>query len=151
MLVIGVGNWYRSDDAVGVVVARRIASLDLPDVAVYERSGEGAALMESWKGAEDVVVVDAASSGSFPGTIHELDARMQTVPTDFFHSSHAFGVAESIELARALNRLPPRLTVLGIEGGNFAAGVGLSMEVEKAVDRVATIITDRASTAVAVR
>jgi hydrogenase maturation protease len=41
-------------------------------------------------------------------------------------------VAEAIELARALSNFPQRLVVYGIEGKNFAAGVGLSAEVEKA-------------------
>jgi hypothetical protein len=42
------------------------------------------------------------------------------------------GVAEAIELARALGALSRSLVVYGIEGKNFAAGVGLSYEVEKA-------------------
>jgi hydrogenase maturation protease len=151
LLVIGVGNWYRGDDAVGLVVARKLRAMHLPGVQVKEESGEGASLMEAWKNAESVIVVDAVSSGSSPGTIHTLDPHVQTIPTDFFHySSHAFSVAEAIELARALNQLPQRMTVLGVEGENFSAGVDLSTEVGKAVDRVATMITNRASTAVAV-
>jgi hypothetical protein len=36
-----------------------------------------------------------------------------------------------------MGKLPPSLVVYGIEGKNFAAGVGLSSEVEKAVGEVA--------------
>ncbi len=141
MLVIGVGNWYRSDDGVGLVVARKIEAMNVPAVVVREESGEGAALIEAWKDAGNVVIIDAASSGSVPGTIHQFDARTQTIPSAFIHySSHAFGVAEAIELARALNQLPPRLMLYGIEGKNFAAGVRLSEEVERAAEEVATHI-----------
>jgi hydrogenase maturation protease len=132
-----VGNWYRSDDAVGLVVARKVKSRNLPGVVVREGSGEGAALMEAWKDADSVIIIDAASSGSTPGTIHALDAGLTTIPSAFFHySSHTFSVAEAIELARVLNQLPPQLIVYGIEGKNFSAGVGLSPEVERASEEL---------------
>ena len=58
-------------------------------------------------------------------------------PTAFFnYSTHAFSVAEAVELARVLHQLPPHLTVYGIEGGNFEAGMGLSPDVEGAVAAV---------------
>ena len=50
-LVIGLGNDYRHDDAVGRVVARRLKAIEGDDVRVVEESGEGAALIEAWKGA----------------------------------------------------------------------------------------------------
>ena len=44
----------------------------------------------------------------------------------------ACGVAEAVELARALNQLPAKLIVYGIEGKTFHAGAGFSLEVEGA-------------------
>ena len=41
-------------------------------------------------------------------------------------------MVEAIELARALGNFPQPMVVYGIEGKNFAAGIGLSAEVEKA-------------------
>jgi hydrogenase maturation protease len=137
ILVLGLGNEYRCDDAVGLVVARRISSLSLKNTTVTEESGEGVNLMEAWRGADAVIIVDAISSGSEPGTIHRFVADSQRIPSKFFHySSHAFGVAEAIELARSLNQLPPHLIVYGIEGSRFDAGVGLSSEVARAVEEV---------------
>jgi hydrogenase maturation protease len=144
MLVIGVGNWYRTDDAVGLVVARKLRAMNLPGVLVKEENGEGVALMDAWQGNEHVIIVDAASSGSRPGTVHTLNADSTTIPSAFFHySSHAFSVAESIELARALKQLPSQLIVYGIEGKNFAAGVGLSSEVEHASGAVIRQVIDQ--------
>ena len=83
------------------------------------------------------MLVDAVRSGAPPGTIHRLDARAAPIPTGFFHySTHAFSVAEAVELARSLDQLPPHLIVYGIEGENFEAGVGLSAAVEQAVESV---------------
>ncbi len=137
IVVIGIGNQYRSDDGVGIVVARRLRERFLTRITVLEESGEGAALIDSWRGATWLMLVDAVRSGAPPGTIHRLDAHAAPVPAGFFHySTHAFSVAEAIELARSLDQLPPHVIVYGIEGENFAAGVGLSHAVEQAVEAV---------------
>jgi hydrogenase maturation protease len=136
-LIIGVGNEFRGDDGVGIIVARRLRAQTPANVTILEASGEGAALMEAWEGAALVLLIDATRSGSPPGTIHRFDAHAEPLPSRFFHySTHAFSVAEAVELARALDQLPPRLIVYGIEGKNYTAGEGLSPEVEKAADSV---------------
>ncbi|GAN35236.1 MAG: hydrogenase maturation protease [Candidatus Brocadia sp. AMX2] len=141
ILIIGIGNAYRGDDAVGLHVAQCLKKQAHDHVHVIEESGEGASLMECWKDANSVILIDAVSSGAKPGTIHRLDAHTQPIPTNFFHySTHAFGVAEAIELSRALNQMPRRLIVYGIEGKCFEAGVELSFEVEKAAQEVARCV-----------
>jgi len=44
-LIIGIGNEYRSDDAVGLIVARRLKERLADSAIVLEQSGDGAALM----------------------------------------------------------------------------------------------------------
>lgn len=137
MLVIGVGNEYRGDDGVGILIARRLQAQMPENVDVLIQSGEGAALMETWKGAENVIIVDAVHSGAPPGTVFRLDAGSQPLPSNFFHySTHAFSVAEAVELSRALQQLPDNLMVYGIEGKTFDAGAALSPEVEVAARKV---------------
>ncbi|MBI4327505.1 MAG: hydrogenase maturation protease [Chloroflexi bacterium] len=137
ILVIGLGNDLRGDDAVGRLLARRLKTEAGSAFRVLEASGEGASLMEAWQGTDAVILIDAVQSGAEPGTIHRLDAHAQPLPGRFFHySTHAFNVAEAVELARALGQLPPQLVVYGIEGGNFAAGTGLSPEVALAAAEV---------------
>lgn len=137
-LVIGVGNEYRGDDAVGLIVARRIRAESSARVSVREESGEGVALMEAWQGIESIILIDAVQAGGAPGTIYRFEAHAEPMPVRFFHySTHAFSVAEAIELARKLNQLPARLIVYGIEGRDFEAGIGLSTEVEQAAQEVA--------------
>lgn len=136
-LLIGIGNRFRSDDGVGPVIAERLEALALPATRVCIASGEGAALMDLWREAKAVYLFDAVSSGKAAGTVHRLDAASQTIPQEFFHySTHAFSLAEAVELARALDELPPRLIIYGIEGGSFRAGRELSPPVAAAVDEV---------------
>ena len=137
VLVIGVGNEFRGDDAVGVLVARRLGERNLPGVKVIEQNGEGAALITVWEGAETVFLIDAAQSGAEPGTIHRFEGHEERLPSDPFHfSSHAFGVNEAIEIGRSLGKLPAKLIVYGIEGGDFEIGSGISPRVQEAVDSV---------------
>ena len=130
ILVIGVGSQERGDDGVGLLVARAMGAKNLPHTTIVEESGEGGALLDAWKGADAVFLIDAVSSGGAPGTFHRFDAQAQSIPAKLFrYSSHTFGVAEAVELARALNQLPSRLIVFGIEGKAFETGIGLSPEV----------------------
>jgi hydrogenase maturation protease len=134
-LVIGLGNSWRGDDGAGPAVARGLLDQVQARVRVYE--GEPVGLIEEWSGADTVIVVDAVSSGAPPGTLHRLDPLSEPIPAALSQgSTHAFGLAETIELARTLDRLPPRLTVYGIEGERFAAGQQLSAPVSAAVDAV---------------
>jgi len=138
LLVIGVGNPYRGDDAAGLLAARLLIDLGLDPSLIAEHSGEGASLMEVWKGAEAVILIDAVSSGSPPGTLHRLDPVDQPLPAQMFQSStHAFSLPQAIEMARALSELPPHLLVIGIEGRNFRAGDELSPEVTEALPKAA--------------
>ena len=150
ILVIGVGNEYRSDDAVGLIVARHLRKLSLENVTIIEESGEGANLMDSWKGADTVILIDAASSGASPGTIHRIDARAQRIPRGLFrYSTHAFSVGEAVELARAMDRLPPRMFLYGIEGASFDEGMMLSRVVEKSARRVIELVLEQIRSTIA--
>jgi len=131
-LVIGVGNALRGDDAAGLQVARRLRELGYENA--HESKGETASLMELWQGADTVLLADAAQSGAAPGTVTRLDVSTRPLPSAFLHcSTHAFGVAEAVELSRSLGSLPPRVIVFGIEGKNFEHGTPLSAEVEAGV------------------
>jgi len=136
-LVIGIGNAFRGDDGVGLIVAQRLRALALPGVTVLEQSGEGTALVEAWKAAERVIVVDAVSSGSKPGTVHRLEVTDQPLPAYFSGgSTHTFGLAEAVELARQLDRLPASLIICGVEGQSFTPGADISTEVEAAAEKL---------------
>ncbi|HET6947234.1 MAG TPA: hydrogenase maturation protease [bacterium] len=150
VVVVGVGNAYRRDDAAGLAVVRRLREAVPPGTVVVEAEADPMLILEHCAGAEAAVVIDAVSSGGRPGTVYRLDAGGAPLPERLFGttSTHAFSVGEVVELARALGTLPPRVTVFGIEGRAFEAGEGLSPEVAAAVERVAAEITAEAAMAV---
>lgn len=134
-LIVGVGNAWRHDDAAGLAVARLVGGVEL--------TGEVAGLVEVLGAHHAVIAVDAVASGAGPGTIHRFDAAATPLPGGFRSAStHALGLAEAIELARALDALPAQLVVYGIEGADFSAGEGLSAAVADAVERAAALIAE---------
>jgi hydrogenase maturation protease len=137
--VIGVGNSWRGDDAVGLLVARRLKEAPLPLVSIVECRGTLTAVLEAWKDATGVIVVDAVFSGSRPGTIYRFNAHGAGVPLELSRSpsSHGWGVAEALALGQVLQELPPRLIIYGIEGQNFGPGQEVSQEVAAAIPEAA--------------
>jgi hydrogenase maturation protease len=137
VLVIGCGNADRGDDAAGVLVARRLRERG---VNAREHSGDGLALIESWNDAEYVILIDAAVTGAAAGTITGCIGADAVPLRESSTSTHGFGVAEGIELARALGRLPPMLKIYGIEGKDFTPGAAPSAAVLESVERVVNLV-----------
>ena len=136
MIVIGVGNAARGDDAAGLRAAAALRERVPAGVVVREHEGETLALLDGWEGAAAVILVDAVRSGATPGMLHRLDASSTPLPETLTSSSstHALSLAETIELARALGRLPATVIVHGVEGRRYDAGAGLSPEVAAAIE-----------------
>ena len=81
-------------------------------------------MLDSWVDAEHVIIIDAVLQMGNVGTIHRIDAYKQEVPSGFFnYSTHAFSLAEFIELAGTLDRLPGTLVIYGVEGRDFTMGL----------------------------
>jgi len=144
LIILGIGNPYRGDDGVGLVVARSLRDKVPRDVVVLEQGGEPAALIEAWADADAVLLIDAVSSGAKPGSLHVIDATRTPLSRDLFrHSTHSFGVAEAVELARTLGKLPPALWIYGIEGKDFGTGLDLSPQVAEAAGKTADAVLDK--------
>jgi hydrogenase maturation protease len=137
-MVLGVGNPDRGDDAAGRTVARLLRGMLPQDVEVAELDGEATDLLARLDGIATAFLIDACASDVSAGTVYRFDVGAAPLPQHAFTvSTHGFGLAEAIELARALGQLPPRCVVYAIEGGTFEAGAPLSPPVAAAVGDVA--------------
>lgn len=145
MRIICCGNLYRGDDGAGLLAAERLGQLG---IEVRRITGEATDLVEAMDGAEEVLVVDAVTTGAPAGTIHEWHDGTR----EFQHNSattHALGVAQGIALARVLGNLPERLHIYSIEAKTFEVGGEISVEVRRAAEELASRIADLLSEALA--
>ena len=126
--MIGVGKLYRGDDAAGLAAVERLRGRvpeDVRGAALRAGAEPDASTPGRARGRRDRVT--RSHRGAEPGTLHRFDASEESVPAHVFRSStHAFGVGEAIELARALGRLPDRGRRLRHRGSPIPAGEGLT-------------------------
>jgi hydrogenase maturation protease len=147
VIIIGIGNPLRGDDGAGIAVAHHLKGQFTAEVKIIEEAGDGLLLLEAWRDASSVFLVDAMSSGSAPGKIEVFNVHKQRVPVRFFPcSTHGFGLPHAIALARAIDQLPPEFLIFGIEGELFELGSHMSPRVVQAVGEVATRIHDTIQT-----
>lgn len=143
VVVVGVGNRLRGDDAAGLAVADEVRAGAAGAVEVRVCEEEPSRLIDALEDADVAFIADAVSTGALGGTVHRFDASDSAIPArDFRSSTHALGIGETLELARALGRLPRRVVVFGIEGLDFGAREGLTTVVADGVARAATAMLD---------
>lgn len=136
-IVLGIGNCDRGDDAAGRKVARLLRRMVSGDVEVAEHDGEATALLARLDRVGAAYLIDACVSGAPAGTVHRFDVGASPLPQRMFGlSTHGFGLAEALELARALGQLPGHCIVYAIEGECFELGAPLSLPVSASVVQV---------------
>lgn len=135
--IIGVGSPFGAD-RLGWEVAERMRSDRLltieppPEILCCDRPGPR--LLELLSGVNLAFILDAMSAGLAPGTVRCLTAD-ELEGEDVRFSCHGFGLASTLALGRALRMLPPRLHVVGIEGGE-----GTMPDVRSAAESAARLI-----------
>lgn len=133
--MLGLGNEYAGDDAVGVLAARALAP-ELDGVAdVVESAASGLALLEVFQGYDHAVVLDSICTGRRPpGTVLELGlADLGPVAAPSLHQA---GIPEMAAVAARLGLgFPARTRVLAVEvaipptfGEPLSAEVGAAVE-----------------------
>ena len=121
LLVIGVGNPDRGDDGIGPAVIDAIRSH--PDLAGVETAvettvvaGDLSDIVMTWTPDHEVVIVDAMIGSGPPGTVVAIDGLRDHLPVGPRSlSSHGFGLAETVQLAHTLGRLPHSLTIIAVQ------------------------------------
>jgi len=141
-LVIGIGNKFRGDDAAGLEVAQSLEKKlgTLVDFAYCQE--DALDLMDIWSNREVVFLIDAVSSGKHEiGYIHRFLAHKEQIPSVFSNSStHLINIAQVIELARTLGKLPAEVVLYGIEGKKYHLERDLSKTMQAKLSEVTEII-----------
>jgi len=143
-LVIGCGNLLRGDDAAGPVLIRRMWDRGLPEGMHCADGGTGGMdVAFQMRGVPKVILVDACTSGSEPGTLFEVPGtEVENLPPLAGINLHAFRWDHAIAFARWLLKddYPADVTAYLIEGQRFEVGEGLSPPVDAAVDRLVEVL-----------
>lgn len=147
ILLVGIGQSLRGDDAAGLEAVRLWQETYLaynPAVQVEFCELPGLGLLDLLAGAATAILVDAVASGAAPGTIHRLDREQLAAFVQGSNSAHGWGVAETLALGSQLDPqvLPGKIILIGIEARQMELGAGLSGEVKNALAEAARVIQD---------
>ena len=144
VLVVGCGNLLRGDDGVGPILVRHLWERGVPDGARLVDGGTaGMDVAFQMRGAERVVIIDAAATGVAPGTVYRVPgAELEELPPLQGLHTHSFRWDHAIAFARwALgDACPTDITVFLIEASGVALGADLTEPVESAMEQVIGII-----------
>lgn len=139
-LVVGCGNLLRGDDGVGPILVRHLWERGVPDGARLVDGGTaGMDVAFQMRGADRVVIIDAAATGSAPGTIFRVPAaELEELPPLQGLHTHSFRWDHAIAFARwALAAdCPTDITVYLIEVSGVELGADLSEPVQAAMEQV---------------
>jgi hydrogenase maturation protease len=140
--IIGIGNDFRSDDAVGLLVARKLKEL-YPDFDIIESDGNGVDLLSIFQEYDKVIIIDAAIADNPEdvGQIREIKVTLDFNFSDLkIYSSHSFSLLEALKMGKQLSILPEELYLYLILSKNFSFGQEISEAVKKASEKILDII-----------
>ena len=158
ILIAGVGNELRQDDAFGILLAQKLQHETSfpPSVKIMEIGSAGIHLVQQLFDKYDVLILlDIVKWGGAAGTIHfkEVDVKdINKLPAeeknDFLADMHYINPLKALMMAKAINVLPKQVLFLGCESEEHEEiGIGLSEAVNNALtpafDKIKSWITGR--------
>ncbi len=140
-IILALGNPLRGDDGVGGAVLEHLRSAALPqEVTLMDGGTAGLEIVLLLQHHERAVIIDAADMDRNPGEWAWF------TPSQVYQSArdmhlrgtlHYAGLAEALMLGAALDLLPPRIDIIGIQPASIDWRPGLSKPVLEAVPQVA--------------
>jgi hydrogenase maturation protease len=140
-LIIGCGNLLRGDDAVGPILVRVMWELGIPDSLTLADGGTGGMdVAFKMRGAPHVILVDACTTGSEPGTLFKIPGEeVETLPPLTGINLHSFRWDHALAFAHWLlkDEYPRKVTVYLIEAAQLDFGAVLSDPVRRTMETLA--------------
>ncbi len=145
-VVIGLGNPYMRDDAIGLRAAERLRqSWKGADVVIYEMQDVDISMLLQFGGAKKIVVLDALTSGEPPGTVTLHTVAPGKGSLDQLPTLHSLQLHDLFDLAADKGLLSCPVFIVGAEPKSCEVGEGLSEEAEKALPAMVALAAEQIS------
>ena len=149
ILVAGIGNAWLRDDGFGGEVVRRLESRELPEgAAVFDFGTGGLDLAyEVMRGYDALVLIDVSRQGGEPGTLYVMEAQKEDVEAGIedgqLINPHAMDPQTVLRFVKTLGAWPGKVVIVACEPTEVEEmGMGLSPEVESAVDGAVALVIE---------
>ncbi|ACB51093.1 probable peptidase M52, hydrogen uptake protein [Crocosphaera subtropica ATCC 51142] len=142
LTVIGCGNLNRCDDAVGVIIAQKLQEIfrdqNISNLQIYDCGTAGMEVMFQARGSEKLIIIDACSTDSEPGTIYRVPGEELEELPEASYSLHDFRWDHALAAGRKIfkDQFPNDVTVYLIEAENLGLGLEISPILKNSVKKV---------------
>ncbi|HHX99991.1 MAG TPA: hydrogenase maturation peptidase HycI [Methanothermobacter sp.] len=141
VVILGIGNDMKGDDAVGTVLAQKLSKMfpENDNITIFD----GKTVPENFTGAirrkhpSHIILVDAVEMNRKPGQI-ELISREQIA--NYNISTHAMPLSFLIKYLKST--CPAELIIVGIQPKNISLVNEMSVEVENSVEILLKLFTN---------
>ena len=137
-IIIGLGNTILCDDAVGIIVAKKLyAKVKNKQISFCESSFAGWRIIDIINGYDKVIIVDVIKQNNLEiGKCYKVEAKKNMCIN--LNSSHGLGIFESLELAKQNGwSMPKVISVYGINVQNpYEFGEYLTPQVKKNISKI---------------
>lgn len=146
ILIAGIGDLLRRDDGFGPRVIEKLEKSKLPSNVLAKDYGTSLfELILDLKDFNEAIFVDAVDFEGKAGEIKVIEPKPRKVDEEtavrlMGVSLHEMELQKVIDLAHSLKVLPRKILVIGCKPKDLGFGLGLSKEVEDAVDEAIKII-----------
>lgn len=134
--IVGLGNAWRGDDAVGLLAAERLQQLADAGIEVLRLETPDWQMFEGLRSEDHLIVIDGCLNDSLPGTVRRLDISELSTCSLRHCSSHGLGLAHWLSMAEALGEETGRLLIYAVSIGQTEMGAPLSPEVGQAIEQL---------------
>lgn len=149
LTIIGCGNSNRSDDGVGPYIAQRLreqlAAQPQHQLQVFDAGTAGIEVMFKARHSERLIIIDASSSDSEPGSLFNVPGEMLVAQQADYSNMHEFRWQHALHSGREIygDSFPTDITVYLIESASLELGLNLSPAVLKTADElIDTLLTE---------
>jgi hydrogenase maturation protease len=138
--IIGCGNLLMQDEGIGVHLIRYLQDKKLPDgVELIDGATGGFDLLDFFKDAQKIIIVDAVKGNGTPGDIYRFgpeDFETESFPKTSLHDVCLKDIFNIVKLTGPL----PSVTIFGVEPKTMDWGMELTDEVKAALPRLGELV-----------
>jgi hydrogenase maturation protease len=145
ILLIAIGNSYRGDDAIGIIIGDEYKKI-YPEAEVVKVEDDLTRLLQVWSGRRVVLVDCLHAHEVLDGEIIEYDSIYKILhKRKTFSSSHNLSLLEVLELSNIMGMSPAGLHFVGVVGSQFHLGKKPSKAVLRAIPEAVNKIREQMS------
>ena len=152
LLIVGVGNVLKSDDAFGVEVVKEMIQIgkNYSGVKILETGIGGInfiqEMMLDYKG---LMIIDSYQKGGLPGTLYLLEPTVNELShdihelRDYYADTHYAKPERALQFLKAIGQLPSYVRIVGCEPQNVEEmNIGMSLSVKNAIPKAIKLIDE---------